>query len=45
MALFIVRHQHPPERCPAADPEMEALLLNHLSRPNVRRAGIEIQGA
>jgi hypothetical protein len=41
VALFIVRHQHPAER---GDPEMGALLLNHLSRPNVRRAGIEIQG-
>src|SRR5690242_14746076 len=43
MALFIVRHQHAPERCPAADPERGAELLNHLSRPNVRRHGIEIR--
>jgi hypothetical protein len=41
----MIRHQRPAERCPAADPAMGALLLNHLSRPNVRRAGIEIQGA
>jgi DMSO/TMAO reductase YedYZ molybdopterin-dependent catalytic subunit len=44
MALFIVRHEHSAERCPAADPEMGALLLNHLSRPNVRRQGVEIHG-
>lgn len=44
MALFIVRHQHAAERCPAGDPEMGAMLLNHLSRPNVRKHGIEIQG-
>src|SRR5213592_633008 len=44
MALFIVRHQHAAERCPATDPEMGALLLNHLSRPNVRKHGIEIHG-
>jgi DMSO/TMAO reductase YedYZ molybdopterin-dependent catalytic subunit len=44
MALFIVRHQHSPERCPARDPGMGAMLLNHLSRPNVRRHGLEIQG-
>jgi DMSO/TMAO reductase YedYZ molybdopterin-dependent catalytic subunit len=31
MALFIVRHQHAAERCPAADPQMGAMLLNHLS--------------
>ena len=44
MALFIVRHQHPPERCPAQDPYMGATLLNHLSRPNVRRHGLEMLG-
>lgn len=44
MALFIVRHEHPADGCPAADPEMGAQLLNHLSRPNVRNLGVEIQG-
>jgi DMSO/TMAO reductase YedYZ molybdopterin-dependent catalytic subunit len=44
MALFIVRHQHSQERCPAQDPYIGAMLLNHLSRPNVRRHGLEIQG-
>jgi DMSO/TMAO reductase YedYZ molybdopterin-dependent catalytic subunit len=44
MALFIVRHQHEAERCPATDPEMGAMLLNYLSRPNVRRRGVNIQG-
>src|ERR1700731_5300800 len=44
MALFIVRHQHSHERCPAQDPYIGATLLNHLSRPNVRRHGLEIQG-
>ena len=44
MALFIVRHQHDPERCPAADPFLGANLLNYLSRPNVRRQGVEIRG-
>lgn len=29
---------------PAQDPYMGAMLLNHLSRPNVRRHGVEIQG-
>ncbi len=43
MALFIVRHQHEAERCPATDPEMGARLLNYLSRPNVRRHGVTIQ--
>jgi DMSO/TMAO reductase YedYZ molybdopterin-dependent catalytic subunit len=44
MALFIVRHQHEAERCPATDPEMGAMLLNYLSRPNVRRHGVNIHG-
>lgn len=44
MALFVVRHQHEAGRCPAQDPYMGAALLNYLSRPNVRRQGIRIQG-
>ena len=44
MSLFIVRHRHEPERCPATDPYMGAMLLNYLSRPNVRQHGVNIQG-
>lgn len=44
MALFVVRHQHEAERCPATDPYTGATLLNYLSRPNVRQHGVEIQG-
>jgi DMSO/TMAO reductase YedYZ molybdopterin-dependent catalytic subunit len=44
MALFVVRHQHAPDRCPAQDPYMGATLLNYLSRPNVDRYGVKIQG-
>ena len=44
MALFVVRHQHAAEGCPAQDPFMGATLLNHLSRPNVRQHGVRIQG-
>jgi len=44
MGLFIVRHRHEPERCPATDPYMGAMLLNYLSRPNVRHHGVNIQG-
>jgi DMSO/TMAO reductase YedYZ molybdopterin-dependent catalytic subunit len=43
MTLFVVRHQHQAERCPAGDPYMGAMLLHHLSRPNVRQHGIEIR--
>jgi DMSO/TMAO reductase YedYZ molybdopterin-dependent catalytic subunit len=44
MPLFVVRHHHSGERCPAQDPYMGAMLLSHLSRPNVRRHGVEILG-
>ena len=44
MPLFIVRHQHAADGCPAQDPLMGASLLNHLSRPNVRKFGVQIQG-
>ncbi|MEP6661798.1 MAG: sulfite oxidase [Acidimicrobiales bacterium] len=44
MALFVVRHQHDPQRCPATDPYAGASLLNYLSRPNVKQHGVEIHG-
>lgn len=44
MTLFVVRHHHSAERCPAQDPYTGAMLLNHLSRPNVRRHNVEIRG-
>ena len=44
MALFVVRHQHTPSTCPAGDPDAGAMMLNHLSRSNVRQHGIEILG-
>src|SRR5262245_5579045 len=44
MSLFVFRHQHAPEACPAGDFEMGAMLLNHMSKPNLRRHGIEMLG-
>jgi DMSO/TMAO reductase YedYZ molybdopterin-dependent catalytic subunit len=44
MGLFVVRHQHDPAHCPAQDADMGAMLLNYLSRPNVRSRGIAIKG-
>jgi DMSO/TMAO reductase YedYZ molybdopterin-dependent catalytic subunit len=44
MPLFVVCHRHDPERCPAADPQTGATLLNYLSRPTVRQHGVEIRG-
>src|SRR5260370_15996781 len=44
MALFVVNHRHEADRCPATNAELGAMLLNHLSRPNVRQQGVEIRG-
>jgi len=44
MALYFVRHQHTPETCPARDPAMGEMLLNHLSRMNARKFGVDLQG-
>jgi DMSO/TMAO reductase YedYZ molybdopterin-dependent catalytic subunit len=44
MALFVVKHSHAPDRCPAQDPYRGASLLNHLSRPSVAQFGVKIRG-
>jgi len=44
MPLFVVRHSHTGDTCPAQDPYKGAMLLSHLSRPNGRRHGVEIMG-
>ncbi len=44
MPLFIIRHQHDAEQCPAKDPFAGSSLLNHISRANARQHGIHIQG-
>jgi hypothetical protein len=41
MPLYVVSHDHDPERCPAADPVAGAALLKHLNR---RSDGIKIRG-
>jgi hypothetical protein len=44
MALFVAKHQHPADRCPAADPAMGQMLLAHLAHENAARFGIDIHG-
>jgi hypothetical protein len=44
MSLYFIKHQHNAETCPAKDPEMGAMLLNHISRQNARKFGVDIQG-
>ena len=44
MSLYFVRHQHSAETCPAKDPEMGQMLLQHISKSNARRNGIDLIG-
>ncbi len=44
MALFVARHEHPADRCPATDPNMGPMLLQHLSPEGASKNGITIQG-
>ena len=43
MSLFVAVHQHAPERCPAGDPTMGPMLLNHLSAANAAKYGVSVQ--
>ena len=43
MALFVARHRHSPEACPAGHPQMGPMLLRHLSPENARQYGVRIQ--
>ena len=45
MSLFIVKAQHSPDTCPAGDPQMGAMLLQHLSKDNAGKSGINIQAS
>ena len=44
MNLYYVRHQHTAETCPAKDPAMGQMLLEHIDPKNARKYGLEIQG-
>ena len=44
VSLFVAKHQHSAEVCPAKDPEMGAMLLEHLSDESAARQGISIHG-
>ncbi len=44
MSLYFVRHQHSAETCPAKNPEMGQMLLQHLSKQNARKYGIDLIG-
>ncbi len=43
MSLFVVKHQHTDETCPARNPEMGGMLLTQLSPENSEKFGIDIK--
>jgi hypothetical protein len=44
MSLFVVQHTHAAATCPARDPKMGAMLLQHLSSGNATTFGVTIRG-
>lgn len=42
MSLYVVRHEHSPETCPAKDPVMGRMLLEHLTKGNARKFGVDL---
>ena len=42
MSLYFVRHQHNAETCPAKNPEMGQMLIQHVSKRNARRFGVDL---
>jgi ribosomal protein L7Ae-like RNA K-turn-binding protein len=44
MSLYFVRHQHSAETCPAKDPQMGQMLLQHLTKTNARKFGVDLLG-
>jgi hypothetical protein len=42
MSLFLVKHQHTAETCPAGHPQMGPMLLQHLSAPNASKFGVNV---
>jgi hypothetical protein len=44
MSLFVILHKHIAETCPARDPKMGSMLLEHLSSANAKTFGVTIRG-
>jgi hypothetical protein len=44
VSLFVARHQHAAETCPAKDPRLGQMLLAHLGAENAQQHGVTIHG-
>ena len=44
MSLYFVRHQHTAETCPAKNPDMGPTLVQHVTKTNARKFGVDLIG-
>ena len=44
MSLFVVKHQHSAETCPAGDPQMGPMLAQYVSTANAENFGLRLEG-
>jgi uncharacterized protein with GYD domain len=42
MSLYFIRHQHTAETCPAKNPEMGEMLVQHVTKKNARKFGVDL---
>ena len=43
MPIFVVEHEHSADTCPAKDPKMGRMLLEHLSDENAKKYNVKIK--
>ncbi|MFH1560261.1 MAG: sulfite oxidase [Chloroflexota bacterium] len=44
MPLFVVQHKHAAETCPAGNPQIDPMLLQHIAQGDVAKLGINVRG-
>jgi hypothetical protein len=44
MSLFVVKHQHSAETCPAGHPQMGPMLAQHVSHQGAEQFGLNLHG-
>lgn len=44
MALFVAKHQHSAETCPAGNPQIGPMLAQHVSEVNAEKFGLGLRG-
>jgi len=44
MSMFVVKHQHAAETCPAGDPQMGPMLAQYVSAANAEKFGLKLEG-